>query len=142
MGRSNKTIIPDATSDSEEVGYGKPPRRHQFKPGQSGNPKGRRKGATSAATLFRNLFEERIEIVEGGRKRKLPRFEVLVRQLVTKAHKGDPKAVAQILTVGRELGIIKPEPVSVDPDAQAKLASEDLMILRRAFPDRDFGDEE
>ena len=27
----------------ERVGYGKPPKRNQFKKGQSGNPKGRRK---------------------------------------------------------------------------------------------------
>jgi hypothetical protein len=28
-------------SDEEEVGYGKPPKKHQFKPGTSGNRKGR-----------------------------------------------------------------------------------------------------
>jgi hypothetical protein len=31
-------------SRDEDVGYRKPPRAYQFKPGQSGNPKGRRKG--------------------------------------------------------------------------------------------------
>jgi hypothetical protein len=27
--------------DDDEVGFGKPPKKHQWKPGQSGNPKGR-----------------------------------------------------------------------------------------------------
>ena len=30
-----------------EVGYGKPPKDTRFKPGQSGNPSGRPKGATN-----------------------------------------------------------------------------------------------
>ena len=29
-----------ATQGKSDVGYGKPPEEHQFKPGQSGNPKG------------------------------------------------------------------------------------------------------
>src|SRR6185312_13136795 len=34
---------PENANDNhnEEVGFGRPPKQHQFKPGQSGNPKGR-----------------------------------------------------------------------------------------------------
>jgi hypothetical protein len=35
------------------VGYGRPPREHQFKPGQSGNKKGRPKGAASIERMVK-----------------------------------------------------------------------------------------
>ena len=42
-------------TDGYEVGYRKPPKHSQFKPGQSGNPNGRPRGA-SLATQVRNLL--------------------------------------------------------------------------------------
>jgi hypothetical protein len=34
-----------ADDNDDEVGYGKPPKHGQFKPGKSGNPRGRPRGA-------------------------------------------------------------------------------------------------
>ena len=42
---------------SEKVGPGHPPKEHQFKPGHSGNPKGRQKG-TSLTDRLRKIVEE------------------------------------------------------------------------------------
>jgi hypothetical protein len=38
------TSKPPKPPGQYDVGYGKPPAKGQFKPGQSGNPGGRRKG--------------------------------------------------------------------------------------------------
>src|SRR5262245_37056540 len=51
MAKRRKTNIgSSAGKDDYEVGYGKPPKHGQFKPGQSGNPGGRRKGLRNFKT--------------------------------------------------------------------------------------------
>jgi len=47
------------------VGYGKPPKEHQWKPGQSGNPGGRKPGSSIVAPLNRLMAEFPNEHGEG-----------------------------------------------------------------------------
>ena len=56
-----------------EVGYGKPPKQHRFKKGQSGNPSGRPKGTKSSKPT---LPEERLkDIVLAEADRTIPVYE-------------------------------------------------------------------
>jgi hypothetical protein len=57
------------------VGYAKPPTASRFKPGQSGNAKGRPKGRKNFKTLIRNAMTAKISIQEGGRNRQVSKLE-------------------------------------------------------------------
>lgn len=74
------------------VGYKQPPKETQFKPGVSGNPKGRPRGTVSLATVLRKALSERVTIRENGRTRKISKLEVVLKQLVNKAAGGDLRA--------------------------------------------------
>lgn len=68
-----------------------------FKPGQSGNPKGRAKGSLNLSTILRRMLEEELEVVEDGARVKKPVKDILVRKLIRKAIKGeDLKAISEI----------------------------------------------
>lgn len=81
------------------VTRGKPPRETQFKPGQSGNPKGRPKGSREITTLIEQELDRTIEVTLQGRSVKLTRREVIVRRIIDKALQGDPKAIATCLSI-------------------------------------------
>jgi hypothetical protein len=75
------------------VGYRRPPRATQFKPGQSGNPNGRPKGAKNFATALRTELDARVTITENGKRRTVSKREVIAKQVVNKAAAGDPRAI-------------------------------------------------
>jgi hypothetical protein len=81
-------------TEEEAVGYGKPPRATQFKPGQSGNPKGRPKGRKSETTMLNELLFQKIRIREGGRERRITLFEGMLRRFAEDSLKGNIKAAA------------------------------------------------
>jgi hypothetical protein len=56
-----------------KVGPGRPPKEHQFKPGQSGNPKGAKRKAPSLIPdlkeLFERAFNQTAKVTQGERAR-------------------------------------------------------------------------
>lgn len=79
------------------VGYGRPPKSTQFKPGQSGNPKGRTKGHKNFNTLLRQTLSQQVEVVKSGTKHKMSKNEILIEMLVNKALQGDMRAINILL---------------------------------------------
>lgn len=88
-----------ASNDDEEVGYGRPPKHSRFKPGQSGNPAGRRTGERNVATALAAELNATVVIRENGRERKISKAEAMAKALVLKALKGDAKAFSQIMAL-------------------------------------------
>ena len=85
------------------VGFGKPPRRTRFCKAQSGNPKGRPRGAKNLATLMEKVLKEPVVISENGKRRRITKREALIKQLVNKAIAGDPRSIKLLLAELREI---------------------------------------
>ncbi len=68
--------------DHEEVGYGKPPKAHRFKPGQSGNPSGRPKGVKNEETIIRDLLGQKVSISHRGKTKRITLHEALYRRIL------------------------------------------------------------
>lgn len=75
------------------VGYGRLPRQHQFKSGQSGNPRGRPKGVRSEADILAKLLNRKIPIQDRSRVRHVSVLEAAYYRVAQNALKGDLKAM-------------------------------------------------
>jgi hypothetical protein len=86
---------------SYEIGYRKPPKATRFNKGQSGNPKGRRKGAPppSSTELWQQSLNSAVLVKQDGKCVRMSRLEVIISTTTTKAMKGDSRAIAQVLKV-------------------------------------------
>lgn len=79
-----------------EVGWGKPPKSGQFQKGQSGNPKGRRRGAKNLKTIVERELSEKIIIKEGPKTKKVTKLEGIVKALSNGALHGKLGAIAKL----------------------------------------------
>ena len=72
--------------DTDGRSNNQPPQKDQFKPGQSGNPKGRPKGAKSKKTTLKNFMEQEFDIPSGiGKKKSVTFREALWKVVGNKA---------------------------------------------------------
>lgn len=129
---------PDAPEQSAEednnVGYGHPPIHSRFQPGQSGNPKGRQKGAKNLKTVLSAAMNEKVTIRTNKGAKKVTKLEALVQKTANEALAGDPKAVQTLMGMLKTAGLddeLDKVKATVD---QAILSSEDDAILKRYLP--------
>jgi hypothetical protein len=125
--RSGKTI-PPTQPDADEVGYGRPPKRSQFQPGQSGNPRGRAKGARNLATNVRTVLGRRIPVVEHGQRKSVSAAEAILHRYLELALKGDVKAGAFLLTLLERF-----QPAEAEDTAADALSEQDQEIVANLF---------
>ena len=100
---------------SEEVyrvGPGRPPREFQFKPGQSGNPKGARRKANLIAPDLKTHLERalsgKVAVMEGERERLVSKAAAGIERLVNAFAEGDRHARRDVIDLARRLGVDRP----------------------------------
>ncbi len=72
-----------------DVGYGKPPVKDQFKPGQSGNPAGRRKGQPTLNEMVMKEAARLVKIKRGDTVETITKYEGVIRRTFQSAMEGD-----------------------------------------------------
>ena len=76
---------PEPASGDYKVGFGRPPKQHQFKKGKSGNVKGRPKKPKPDPALALTVLDEPIDVRQGDKTVKMQPFEAALRQLASQA---------------------------------------------------------
>lgn len=79
------------------VGYGKPPVASRFKPGISGNPRGRPKAAKGLDTIVRDTLTQKVAVRTSTGEKRISRIEAALHKTVELAMKGNPRALAQVI---------------------------------------------
>jgi hypothetical protein len=82
---------------SYEVGHGKPPIKTRFKPGQSGNPRGRPTRKPDLTTRIGKKLASKRSVVISGTRVELPIEDILLERLIERAAKGDVKVLLFLL---------------------------------------------
>ena len=87
---------PDAKKSNYPVGYKKPPRHSRFKPGRSGNPRGRPKRdivKQDAQSLFAKVANAKVTVKLHGKVIRISKEEFLMRRIFQEAEKGNAAAL-------------------------------------------------
>lgn len=132
----NTEDLPEGGGDKRnyEVGYGRPPRAHQFKPNESGNPKGRRKGTPNVKTHLHKELETKVTLTRDGKRRTMTKGQLIATQLVNNGIKGHLKSIEFLF---RLLDLMKP---SEDAGQDGTpLTEEQRRMLMTLFPLPDTG---
>jgi hypothetical protein len=105
----------------EDVGYGKPPRAHQFKPGQSGNKTGRPKGSRNEATILNEILDHKVVLNDRGKTRRITLLEAILRKVAEDGLRGNIKSIGFLLN--------RYYAAAADGVAQADLSEDDKAVL-------------
>ena len=112
----------------DKVGYGRPPKANQFKPGKSGNPKGRPKGSLNLVNDLAAELGEPITVREDGRTRRISKQRALIKSLLAKGIQGDVRAAAAVLALYARVNTDGAD------DGSTSIDDAEMAILRRFAP--------
>lgn len=134
--RADKPEVSKVQDAEAEVGYRKPPKSTQFKPGVSGNPRGRSKKSKQVKTfaaLFRDYLRSPVAArEEGGRVKLIPRGDAVMHKVFSEAMSGNAATLRQLLKLMQdEIPVDDVVPPATD------LSPEEFEILKRYMKRRE-----
>ena len=112
----------------DKAGYRRPPKANQFKPGKSGNPKGRPKGSLNLVSDLVAELGEPINVREDGRTRRISKQRALIKSLLAKGIQGEVRAAAAVLALYARVNMDGAD------DGSTSIDDAELAILRRFAP--------
>ena len=89
--------MPNDDKTDYKVGYKRPPLHTRFRKGQSGNLRGRPRGSKNFSTLLAEALNEPVVVTEDGRRRRMSKRELGVRQLANKFAMAEAQATKMLL---------------------------------------------
>lgn len=121
----------------DEVGYGKPPKKHQFQKGQSGNPKGRKKGARGLKTDLQAELVSKMTIQINGKAITATKQRLMLKTLTARAAAGDTRSTDKLVDIiAKVIGV-------EDSNADAsRLSKQDEALFKQLIDTRGGTDSE
>jgi nucleotide-binding universal stress UspA family protein len=116
-----------AKDHDHKVGYKRPPKATQFKPGQSGNPKGKPKGSHDLQRALAKALGGTVLVTTANGKQRLNLPETLVKKCASEALKGNMRAAELLLQLMAKLAAANGPPVNDNTEGDP----EDEEILDR-----------
>jgi hypothetical protein len=98
----------ERSNAGEAIGYGRPPRKHLFKIGNTAS-RGRKKGSKNKSLVIQKILFEPIKVKEGDKVKKMSLLEAIIRQTCHKALKGDHKAGLTVIGLAQKQGLMTPQ---------------------------------
>ena len=92
-----------SSDSSYNVGYGKPPKAHQFRKGRTGNPRGKR-SEENIISVFKRHVLKRVKIKDGDELRTISLAAAVILKNFDAALQKDPIAIGNIFRLAEESG--------------------------------------
>jgi hypothetical protein len=118
-------------SKNGAFGYANPPKSSRFKPGQSGNPKGRPPKSKNRNTALKDLLFEVVSATRGRRRERLTRLEIVILAAAKKATEGNTRAFRNFTQWADYCESARPKP----RQASGLHIGSNLLPCRSDFPD-------
>ena len=92
---------PESADNEANIGYGKPPKHSRFKPGHSGNPKGRPRGVHNFRTDLKATLKMPVKVTRDGKPRKISTQKAALLRMREKALSGVIRELLQLIVLAQ-----------------------------------------